>query len=290
MSIQSNPYVLLPVRQTNSLGTTGFVISLVGLVVTGGILCPIGLLLSLIALGKQPRGLAVAGVILGLIGSCAGLLIFLAFGALILAALGIGVAAVSMAMADPEGAELTIDMGQIAAAVEMQRDRDGYLPATLSGLGLDSNLLTDPWGSAYEYVLTSESEKPGFELISFGPDRVNGSDDDLKFSRLDDYWDDFFKVTEQSTGKTGSMDIKVGNRTIHLSGDDQNSLIEIDLGDKVMRLKGGQQGPGSVTIVPKAEAGSAPEPPKPGEPAEPTKPAEPAEPAPASAPPSPDSP
>lgn len=74
----------------NSLGTAGFICSLLGLIISCGILSPVGLVMSLIALKKQPRGLATAGVVLGIIGSL-WLIAALVFGlfAVILGALGI---------------------------------------------------------------------------------------------------------------------------------------------------------------------------------------------------------
>src|SRR6056297_1203570 len=66
--------------ESNTLGTAGFVTSLVGWV-TCGVLCPIGLLLSVIALFKAPRGMAIAGTIIGGLGS-----LFVAF----VATVGIG--------------------------------------------------------------------------------------------------------------------------------------------------------------------------------------------------------
>ena len=66
---------------SNSLGISGFVVSLAGVVVTFGFLCPIGLILSLIALRKEPRGFAVAGTIIGLLGSAlAGTIVMMAVG------------------------------------------------------------------------------------------------------------------------------------------------------------------------------------------------------------------
>lgn len=62
------PHHVVIVERTNGLGTAGFIVSLVGFL-SCGFLSPIGLVLSLIALGRQPRGLAIAGFVLGLIGS-----------------------------------------------------------------------------------------------------------------------------------------------------------------------------------------------------------------------------
>jgi hypothetical protein len=55
-------------EETNGLGTAGFVVSLVG-VLTCGFLSPVGFLFSLIALFKPPRGMAIAGAVLGGLGS-----------------------------------------------------------------------------------------------------------------------------------------------------------------------------------------------------------------------------
>ena len=62
-------YEPLPAEQSNGLAIAGFVCSLLGLF-TGFLLSPIGLILSLVALGRPGgRGFAVAGVVIGLLGS-----------------------------------------------------------------------------------------------------------------------------------------------------------------------------------------------------------------------------
>ena len=52
----------------NNLGLASFIISIVGLF-AAGLLCPVGAVLGIVAMGKQPRGFAIAGFIIGLIGS-----------------------------------------------------------------------------------------------------------------------------------------------------------------------------------------------------------------------------
>jgi len=88
---QTQPRVVVMKPQpSNSLGLAGFIVSLAGLVVSCGLLCPVGLLLSAVALFKRPRGFALAGFILGLIGSL-WLIAAFVFGlfAVVLAMLGI---------------------------------------------------------------------------------------------------------------------------------------------------------------------------------------------------------
>ncbi len=52
---------------SNQLGVAGFVTSIIGLF-SCGVLSPIALILSLIALSKSPRGMAIAGTVLGCVG------------------------------------------------------------------------------------------------------------------------------------------------------------------------------------------------------------------------------
>src|SRR4051794_39566029 len=78
---------------TNGLGLAGFITSLVGLV-TCGVISPVGLILSLIGLMKSPRGFAVAGTILGLIGSAWALI---AGVGIVMGIMGIGAAAKQVA-------------------------------------------------------------------------------------------------------------------------------------------------------------------------------------------------
>src|SRR4051794_20572043 len=87
---QPYPYNPPTPAPTNGLGIAGFVVSLVGLILTGGILCPIGLLLSLFALFRRPRGFAIAGFIIGIIGSLALIAVLAFFGLMGFACFHIG--------------------------------------------------------------------------------------------------------------------------------------------------------------------------------------------------------
>ncbi|MCH7573099.1 MAG: DUF4190 domain-containing protein [Planctomycetes bacterium] len=114
-------YEPLPAEQSNGLAIAGFVCSLLGLF-TGFLLSPIGLILSLVALGRPGgRGFAVAGVVIGLLGSCgaivAVLLVVLLGAGAVLAAVGLGIAMI--ALAEPEKIELTSDMINIAIAAKI---------------------------------------------------------------------------------------------------------------------------------------------------------------------------
>lgn len=178
-----DPYT--PARATNGLGVAGFVCSVIGLL-TGGILSPVGLILSLIALGRSPRGFAVAGVVVGLLGTCGGVILvlaILAFGlAVVLAAVGI------FAFTQSERIELSADMAKIAARAEdYKRENRGIAPAGLEVLGLETSTLTDPWGNRYRYVLVTG--EPGYDILSDGKDAKTGTADDVSLSKLDRYWE-----------------------------------------------------------------------------------------------------
>ena len=81
--------VVVQPAPTNGLGIAGFIVSLVGFL-SCGLLSPIGFLLSLVGLTKQPRGFAIAGAIIGAIGT---LWLFLFGFAMIVALLGLSSAA-----------------------------------------------------------------------------------------------------------------------------------------------------------------------------------------------------
>lgn len=92
---QQTVIVQQAVKQSNGIGTAGFIIALVTLFlgwipVFGWILWALGLILSAIGVTKTPKGLAIAGLVISLIGI---IFILAVFGALMGAA---GVAAAGM--------------------------------------------------------------------------------------------------------------------------------------------------------------------------------------------------
>lgn len=232
-----DPYA--PVRQTNGMGIAGFVISLVGLVATGGLLSPIGLVLSLIALGRQPRGFAIAGVILGLVGSCGGLLMLLVFGAAILAALGL-VAVAAIAFSEPQKLEVTTDMVSIAMAIDKYRQENRYLPAGLELLPLDENRLTDPWGERYRYE--QKDERSEFDLVTAGEDKTFGTKDDVRLTEIDKMWAMSKGVRVHTSGRNGNVKIDLGDNTIDVVGDENGKQVKIQVGGRTIEVTGDENG------------------------------------------------
>jgi hypothetical protein len=154
-----------PPTETNGLGITGFVISLIGLFLCG-IPSLIGLIISLFALGKQPKGFAIAGTILGGLG----LLLLLAS---------------SLVMYSTYQAAQNLGMAFGALATEMQADEkagtigerwkeSGELPSQAAGqdlIGADK----DMFGNSFIY----ETDGTGFSIRSAGPDGVIDTEDDV---------------------------------------------------------------------------------------------------------------
>jgi hypothetical protein len=168
-----------PTAQSNTLGLAGFITSLVGLVVTGGVLCPVGLILSLIALSKPSRGFAVAGVVLGAIGSCGGCLMIslvtLVGGTAVVAALTI------IATGGTHGLQTLDHMMQVDTAITSYESRTGSPPEDLQQLGLPQDILRDGWGNPLEYSLERSPGEWKWTLRSPGPDRV-ADESDLTFT------------------------------------------------------------------------------------------------------------
>lgn len=242
---------------SNGLGLAGFICSLAGIVLgamtgVGGLLLPIGLILSLIALGREPRGFAIAGVVIGAIGTCGGAIVLVLFGAALLAALGLAAAAISMT--DVEQSEMTTDMMSAAAAIRAYEDENDYPPAKLSLLGLDADTLNDPWGNRYEYLLIEEP--PGFDYVSVGADGSLGTEDDVRFSELGETWEaGGLGIQVSDDDDSGRVKIRIGNRTITATGDDESGRVEIDLGDRVIEIVGDDEG-GRIDVKPTTGAGA----------------------------------
>ncbi len=153
---------------SNGLGLAGFIVSLVGLL-TCGLLSPIGAILSLVGVFRQPRGFAIAGLVIGLIGS---LWIFVMVFIVGLATLMAGLGLASM--------QDLIHGFQIASAVEQYKGSNGgKLPPALAGLpGLDPQALNDAHGRPYRYVVNPDGRS--FTLESDGADGLPGTSDDVR--------------------------------------------------------------------------------------------------------------
>jgi hypothetical protein len=134
------------------MGVAGFVISLVG-ILTCGLLSPIGLIFSLIGLGRQPKGLAIAGTVisgLGLLGLVA-----------------------SIYFVKPV-VTTVVDSLKHETAISAYEREHGELPDEQDALGILGDA-RDGWGTPLRYVRTGD----GYKLLSAGPDRSFDTADDI---------------------------------------------------------------------------------------------------------------
>jgi hypothetical protein len=211
---QQQPYMqpqvmVMPVPQTNGLGVFGFFVALIGLFIPTGIISLLGLVLSLAAIGRAPRGFATMGVVLGLLGSVFWLVIMIlaaALGLVGLAIAGVGIGVCFM-LVNPEVVETTTDMFNVAIAAEDYRSHHDGLPESIDQLGLSVAVMTDPWGGRYRFVLTDADH--GFDVVSSGPDGEFGTDDDVTMNHLDRIWEkaveDFGEKMEEFGPKMEAM-------------------------------------------------------------------------------------
>jgi hypothetical protein len=153
---------------TNGLGIAGFVVSLVGMLgacVGAAVLSPVGLILSAIALRRVPRGLAIAGLMLGIIGSVLLMIAVLFTG---------GVRLTPLMGAGEQERKTDLLMGTNVSQFYAANSR---LPVSLAELAVTypDTPLTDVNGSAIGYSVMSPTE---CAFIFPGDDGVLGTRDD----------------------------------------------------------------------------------------------------------------
>src|ERR1043165_6610289 len=143
----------------NGLGIAGFVVSLVGLF-SCGCLSIVGIIVSGLTLKRRPRGFAIAGLVIGLLGlvmlSAAILVVRASGGFTILPAIWHG--------------SLVADGIQ-----DYQRKHNGAMPTSWSDL--PGGPATDLWGRPYRFELLPDGQR--VQLVSDGADGVSGTPDDV---------------------------------------------------------------------------------------------------------------
>jgi general secretion pathway protein G len=73
------------------------------------------------------------------------------------------------------------DYPTTAQGLESLRVAPGDLidPNKWQGPYLDENIPLDPWGNPYQYQFPGENSEDKPDIWSFGPDRMNGTEDDV---------------------------------------------------------------------------------------------------------------
>lgn len=157
---------------TNTIGTIGFIFSLLGLVACG-LPSLIGLLLCYFGIKRTPNKLAKAGLVISILGIATYILLFATgavpiFGKIFKAVTG-----------GPSGA-VAVQLEAVASEVDAYTAKAGSLPGSLEqATKPGSSLLTDPWGNAIRYEINFDGKT--YTLTSNGPDGVASTGDDVKW-------------------------------------------------------------------------------------------------------------
>jgi hypothetical protein len=158
-------------QPTNGLGIAGFITSLVG-IVSCGLLAPVGLILSLFALVKRPRGFAIAGTVIGAIGCVVLVAWSLGF---VLAMIGVGAGVKEVA----NHVQTYTTARDVAAQIEAKRGTDRSLPPDADADAI-AGATTDAWGTPYRYEAGGAAG--GYALLSAGRDRQFETGDDVRMT------------------------------------------------------------------------------------------------------------
>ena len=185
MSVPPQPAAQPPVTHvtvqhpaSNNLGLAGFITSLLGLI-SCGVLAPIGLILSLIGLTKRPRGFAIAGTVIGVIGS-----IFLVVAGLTIVAglTGLGVAGKML----KDYADSHETARKVYLQLDQQRKAGGTAGAggaalTTTAANAVAAQHNDPWGTPLKAEVAADGT---ITIITAGRDKKFDTKDDIRFDEL----------------------------------------------------------------------------------------------------------
>ncbi|MEW4565710.1 hypothetical protein AB1K70_24525 [Bremerella sp. JC770] len=154
---------------TNVLGAWGFGISLFGLLMTFGLLCPLGLMLSFLGLFAKKRGIAIAGTIIGGIGTS---IVAVGIGSIAMAASAVHHYQVEV----PKIEQTRVVLDQACVEIESYRQENNKLPE-----GIEGNKLVLKFEDAFGNAVRYEPEEDGkFAIRSAGIDGQFDTRDDLR--------------------------------------------------------------------------------------------------------------
>jgi hypothetical protein len=170
-------------RPGNGLGLASLICSITGFVgvavgiccfpfLVAGLLCALGVILGLIGLRKEPRGLAIGGIITGAVGALLAIAVAVVLALVAAQAVKIGTTNDALRRAE--------------TAIEGAIGADGITPEAAAGQLLIDHL-DDAWLNTLRYDRLADD---AFEIISAGPDGRFDTADDLSSSdlfNLDDF-------------------------------------------------------------------------------------------------------
>jgi hypothetical protein len=154
-----------PVNQTNGLGIAGLVVSILG-ILTCGLISPLGLLLSLIAMLKRPRGLAIAGTVVGLVGTG---ILFLVGGSIVAGFMFAG-----------KAIETAAKIEQAKQIIAAYHTENGSYPDGIEGNKLIDGI-NDDWGNALRY----DGDEQSYTIRSASFDGKMDTPDDIQMGPSD---------------------------------------------------------------------------------------------------------
>ena len=143
-----------PVVAQNPLGTASFVCSIVGLF-SAGILSLVGLILGAISMRREPKGLAIAGFVIGLVGTLFGCIVAALF-IVMISTLGMGLSTGILALIHSQieaGVTRIDDASEII--VKWEESHNGVLPNTEAG---NAALKAAGFGATYRMIDGDEFE------------------------------------------------------------------------------------------------------------------------------------
>lgn len=174
MSQQANVVYVRP--SSNGFAVAGFILALSGLFCCGAVLCPIGVVFSLIGLRKQPRGLAIAGLVIGALGTIWGIVQLVVFGVAGIVSCG-GIVCGGIAPHVVTGARIEMLAREVR---DFQRD-NARLPASFDELPhVRKSELKDGWNHLMHLMVEDDGT---FTIVSDGPDGQSETGDDIRKTR-----------------------------------------------------------------------------------------------------------
>ena len=166
--------------QTNGMGVASFVFSILGVVLLPVVGSIVGLVLGIIAMRREPKGLAIAGTVISVVGlliSCAALAVFaMMFGF---------VASIARSFSGQTSAVVTAGTPQWAAVGAAQHlAATGEWPSDIESLNGGAAVL-DAWGTPMVLKVATEGDGPDAparaSIESAGADGVFGTEDDVSW-------------------------------------------------------------------------------------------------------------
>lgn len=160
-----------PAPQENTLGLIGFIVSLLGLFVCPA--APVGLIISLMGLRREPKVFAIIGTIIGGLLTLFYVVILAIYGAMLAACIGIGVAA-------QPAIQTQSSLHSARQQIENSKGPEGVYPGEAEGNGLIAGQ-TDYWKTPLRY----EPSDGGFVIRSAGSDKQFNTSDDMTVNNFD---------------------------------------------------------------------------------------------------------